>query len=346
MDRADWQVEIDHTAADVAMLDAAFDEHALAIASFEVSEASGAWRTTLLFGERPERAWLEECLNGLPYRINPVEQKDWVAETQAGFPPVTLGRFLVLGSHHHDVCSTGKLILHMDAGAAFGTGEHATTAGCLQALEWIIKILPPASPPARQTRCARALARRVGLTPSATKGLDLLTLLPVSCKERRPVGRLSHEPAKRRPIASAGGASRGHQILDMGCGSGILAIAAAKLCHVPVLGVEIDPVATSVAAANFQRNRLHGLCRAITGNGYRAPEVRGEYTLIFSNILAGPLVRFAPELAQHLAPGGYAVLSGLLNHQASWVLAAHRAQQIYLVKRIVIGEWTTLILGR
>ncbi len=139
-----------------------------------------------------------------------------------------------------------------------------------------------------------------------------------------------------------------HRPLDMGCGSGLLAIAMARLWRRPVLAVDKDRQAVAVTRENAGLNRVRPLVRARLGEGYRGPEVarRGPYDLIVANILAGPLAAMAPELARHLAPGGVAVLSGLLSRQQVSVLAAHRAQGLRLAGRIELGGWTTLVLRR
>ncbi|WP_448191195.1 50S ribosomal protein L11 methyltransferase [Azospirillum sp. sgz301742] len=136
--------------------------------------------------------------------------------------------------------------------------------------------------------------------------------------------------------------------LDMGCGSGILALAVAKTWHVPVVAVDIDPEAVRVTLENARINRLHALIHAEGGDGYDTGIVghNGPYQLITANILARPLARMAPRLAHELAPGGYAVLAGLLARQERHVIQAHRTQGLHLVARIPMGEWTTLVMRR
>ncbi|HYG87288.1 MAG TPA: 50S ribosomal protein L11 methyltransferase [Azospirillum sp.] len=136
--------------------------------------------------------------------------------------------------------------------------------------------------------------------------------------------------------------------LDMGCGSGILALAVAKTWRVPVVAVDIDPEAVRVTRENARINRVHGLIHAEGGDGYDTPIVgrHGPYRLITANILARPLARMAPRLKHELAPGGYAVLAGLLARQERHVIQAHRTQGLRLVARIPMGEWTTLVVRR
>ena len=141
---------------------------------------------------------------------------------------------------------------------------------------------------------------------------------------------------------------RPRRILDMGCGSGILAIAMAKAWARPVLAVDIDDEAVRVTADNALRNGVGKLVRAGAGRGFAAPVMRGkrDFDLIVANILARPLIAMAPALSRALAPGGEAVLSGLLVHQENQVIAACRAQGMALARRDRIDNWSTLLLRR
>lgn len=136
--------------------------------------------------------------------------------------------------------------------------------------------------------------------------------------------------------------------LDLGTGSGILAIAAAKLWETEVLASDNDPQAVAVARRNAALNGVGDRVRVLTGNGYGARAIRdsGPYDLVLANILARPLVRLAPGLARHLARGGVAVLSGLLVNQEEMVLAAHRKVGLDLIWRIRLGDWSVLAVGR
>jgi len=136
--------------------------------------------------------------------------------------------------------------------------------------------------------------------------------------------------------------------LDMGCGSGILALAVAKRLRIPVTAVDIDPEAVRVTRLNASINGIKTRIRAEGGDGYHTPIVgkHKPYGLITANILARPLARMAPQLRRHLKRGGYAVLAGLLNRQERHVLQAHRTQGLHLVARIPVGEWTTLVVKR
>jgi ribosomal protein L11 methyltransferase len=137
------------------------------------------------------------------------------------------------------------------------------------------------------------------------------------------------------------------RILDLGTGSGILAMAAAKLLHRPVLATDIEPWSVRVAGENAKRNGLRQV-RFIRADGWTAPAVRGDgpYDLVFANILARPLCRMAKYLGAHLAPGGTAILAGLLRSQARWVLAAHRRRGLVLEAMLAEDRWATLILRK
>jgi ribosomal protein L11 methyltransferase len=135
--------------------------------------------------------------------------------------------------------------------------------------------------------------------------------------------------------------------LDIGAGSGILAIAAARALHRSVLASDIDPEAARVARHHVRRNGLAGRVRVICAPGYRSRAARRrQYDLIFANILARPLALMARDVAQALAPGGVVILAGLLRRQESIVLAAHRLQRLRLERRIVVDGWSALVLRR
>jgi ribosomal protein L11 methyltransferase len=136
--------------------------------------------------------------------------------------------------------------------------------------------------------------------------------------------------------------------LDMGCGSGILAMAWAQATQGKAVGVDLDKESVAVAKENVRINKLRDHVRIILGNGYRPALVKkgAPYDLIMANIFAGPLCDLAKDLKRHLKPGGHAILAGLLNRQAKDVISAHRAQGLRVEKKLVIGEWTILALHR
>jgi ribosomal protein L11 methyltransferase len=207
--------------------------------------------------------------------------RDWVAENQLVFPPQRVGRFFIYGSHYRDGVPSGAIGIAVDAATAFGTGEHASTRGCLQALE------------------------RLG---------------------------------KRH---------RFRRLLDVGTGTGILSIAAAKLLRRKIIAGDIDQTAVDVARHNAERNGVARFVRTRRAAGYLAREFqKSRYDLVLSNILARPLAMMAADLGRTLAPGGRAVLSGLLRYQERVVLPPHRGCGIVLERRIVIDGWSTLVMHR
>ena len=138
-------------------------------------------------------------------------------------------------------------------------------------------------------------------------------------------------------------------VLDLGCGSGILAMALAKL--VPssrTLAVDLDPVSVATARENAQMNRVARRIDTQVSNGWRSPVVRAKapFDLVVANILAGPLAEMAPSLKRGLEPGGIAILSGLLNQQERWVIAVHRAQGLRLIRRYRRDGWSALVFAR
>ena len=134
------------------------------------------------------------------------------------------------------------------------------------------------------------------------------------------------------------------RVRDIGTGSGILAIAAAKLLRGPVTASDIDAEAVRVARHHARRN---GLARWVRAERKTGAAINGAgFDLVFANILARPLARMARDLARSVEPGGVAILSGLLRRQEASVLAAYRAHRLTLEFRVPIGDWVTLVLRR
>ena len=216
----------------------------------------------------------------LNVRVLHLEPIDWVKKIQKDFPPFRLGPFYVYGRHAKDTLPDDALPLLIEAAAAFGTGEHETTACCLLAL-------------------------------AAEK--------------------------KRRACAQ--------HVLDMGCGTAILAIGAARLWPMAAItACDNDAVAVEVSRQNLAANHVRG--RVFRSNGYQDKRVgsQGCYEVIVANILARPLMMMARDAAAHLAPGGTLILSGLLVRQEPMVLSAYRMQGLHLRARIRRGRWSALIL--
>lgn len=141
---------------------------------------------------------------------------------------------------------------------------------------------------------------------------------------------------------------RAARVADIGAGTAVLAMAAARLWDIDVLATDIDPVAVEVAEANAAVNGLSGRLRCVEAPGFDHPEIAAAapFDLVFANILMGPLVEMAPQMAAHTRPGGYAILSGILNDQADQVVEAYRAAGYDTVNAERIVDWTTLLLRR
>lgn len=271
------------------------DADALSIGAFEIGgmeNGDGAlWCIEMMHGEEPDPDDLEVLLEPLAEsaRLGPVSvdvsklpDTDWVKQVQSEMTPRLVGRFWIHGSHVDTPPPEGSTPILLDAGMAFGSGEHPTTQGCLQAIDqW----------------------------------------------------------GRRR---------RFRQVLDMGCGAGMLAIAAAKCWPARVLAVDNDPVAVEVAAENTVLNGVGAQVQALVSEGYADPTIKtqGPYDLILANILADPLCEMARDLSRSLEVDGLAVLSGLLDRQARQVTSAHLSYGLFLRQRIDIGPWTTLVLSR
>lgn len=138
------------------------------------------------------------------------------------------------------------------------------------------------------------------------------------------------------------------RLLDLGCGSGILALAMAKLWGVPVAAVDHDPVAVETARANAERNGVGGLVRARRGDALKPATLRGSgpFDLVAANIVANPLIEIAAAVSGALAPGGFVILSGILRDQERAVRGAYRAAGLEATGSVRLGEWPTLILRR
>ncbi len=149
-----------------------------------------------------------------------------------------------------------------------------------------------------------------------------------------------------------------HNALDIGCGTGVLAMAIAKTfraktfraktLRAPVLASDIDPVAVAVARDNVRLNGLTRQVEVVCADGLRHErlEARAPFDLVTANILAGPLVRLAPDLGTRVVSGGVVVLSGLLGDQEPMVLSAYRDQGFDLDRRLDLNGWHTLVLAR
>lgn len=137
-----------------------------------------------------------------------------------------------------------------------------------------------------------------------------------------------------------------HKVADIGCGTAVLAMAAARVWRGEILASDIDPVAVEVAEANLAANGMAGKVTCLEAAGFDHPDLKAAapYDLILANILKGPLIALAPDVAAHLRDGGFAILSGILNEQADEVAEVYARSGINQAGRDEIGDWTTLLL--
>jgi ribosomal protein L11 methyltransferase len=198
----------------------------------------------------------------------------------SGLPPVRAGRFFVFGQHDRGRAPPNTVNLRIEAGAAFGTGHHGTTVGCLIELDRLLK-------------------------------------------------------ARRFP-----------RVLDVGAGTGVLAIAAARTGSRIVRGTDIDRPSVRIAGENARLNAARVRFYAASGLANVHIRTAAPYDLIFANILARPLVSLAHPIASALAPGGRVILSGLLRGQERRVRAAYLAQGLRFERRLYRDAWVTLVMAR
>jgi ribosomal protein L11 methyltransferase len=271
------------------LLSEVFGEEDFAIGTTEIDEKKDIWEASVYMMAEDEadvRSRVEEALAqafpdaALSREVIP--DVDWVTKSLEGLKPVRAGRFLVHGSHDRDKVRMGDIAIEIDAGQAFGTGHHGTTAGCLEVIDGVVR--------SRKVRNA----------------------------------------------------------LDLGTGSGVLAIAVRKLRNIPVLATDIDPIAVRVAAENVRRNGIASGISTVTAPGFHSTAFseHGPFDLIIANILARPLIRMAPQLVTNLAPGGSVILSGILARQRWKVIAAYNGAKLRHVRTIWRNGWVTIHLDR
>ena len=249
----------------------------------EEDEARDVWRIDAFPNDEDEAAALRAHLAGygdLKVTSDKLADADWLAMALSGLPPVRAGRFFVYGVHDRGRAPSNAVNLRIEAGAAFGTGHHGTTVGCLLAYDQLLK--------------------------------------------RHGFGR----------------------VLDVGAGTGVLAIAAARTGSRRAVGTDIDRVSVRIARENAKVNAAPARFVHANGLAHRAVAVDAPYDLVFANILARPLVRLSRDIAVALKPGGIAILSGLLRSQARTVLAAYLSKGFRLERRLGRDAWMTLVLRR
>ena len=249
----------------------------------EEDEDKGIWRIDAFPTSTEEADGIAARLrehDGLRVHVEKLADADWLAMALSGLPPVRAGRFFVYGAHDEGRVPVNTVNLMIDAGAAFGTGHHGTTVGCLVAFDELLK------------------------------------------------------------------RERFERVLDVGAGTGVLAIAAAKTGSAVALGTDIDKPSVRIANENAKLNAASA--RFVHASGLNDQTVRGHgpYDLVFANILAPPLVALSQDIKTSLKLGGVGILSGLLRTQERRVSAAYLSRGFRLERRIHRDAWSALVLRR
>jgi ribosomal protein L11 methyltransferase len=266
-----------------------FGEEDYAIATQEVDEANAVWEASIYMsaGDEADIAarfgqLVKADFPDLAIAREVLPDIDWIAKSLEGLKPVRAGRFLVHGSHDANKVKPGDIGILIDAGQAFGTGHHGTTAGCLAMIGDALR------------------SRRV------------------------------------------------RNALDLGTGSGVLAIAARHLAKIPVVATDIDPVAVRVARQNVHINGVANGIHLATAPGFHHRVFRqyGPFDLIIANILARPLMKLAPDLVRHLSRDGTVILSGILAEQRWKVIAAYNGAGLKHIRTTWMNGWVTIELRR
>ena len=249
----------------------------------EEDEDQDIWRIDAFPNTDEEADGIERTLlasGGLTVLREVLADADWLAMALSGLPPVRAGRFFIYGAHDKGLAPDNTVNLRIEAGAAFGTGHHGTTVGCLAAYDRLLK----------------------------RRGFE--------------------------------------RVLDVGCGTGVLAIAAARTGTKVAVGTDIDAPSVRIANDNARLNRARSRFVHAPGLAHRLVRQHGPYDLVFANILARPLIALSSDIKGVLEPGGIAILSGLLRTQARTVTAAYLARGYRLIERTHRDAWTTLVLLR
>jgi len=268
------------------LLEPVFEDDGLPLANTEIDEDKQIYEISLYTEDKAsaDEAQLRMASSlGLTAEDITVEELpdiDWVLHSLEGLKPVRAGRFFVHGSHDRDKLQDGDIGIEIDAGLAFGTGHHGTTAGCLEMIEEIVAAENP------------------------------------------------------------------QNVLDLGTGSAVLAIAVAKLSPSPVLATDIDPVAVDVAQENVEKNGVAATVSTLTATGFDNPamQARAPFDLIVANILANPLIELADQMRAHVTDNGSLILSGILATQHDSVVQAYEQAGIAHIKTIYKESWVALHL--
>jgi ribosomal protein L11 methyltransferase len=274
------------------------EEYCSALATFEIYETKRVdifpedlWGVQLLFEYEPDYSDIKERIHCLSTSIglespqlswNKVDDQDWVSIVQSQAKPQRVGSFYIHPSHYTVPDCSKRRAVCIDAGRAFGTGEHATTQACLYALSWL---------------------------------------------------------HRRHPHWQA--------ILDVGCGSGILSIAAVLLFKQKVWAIDIDQKSIDVTHQNAKINNVFPYIRACNAQvKYRGLWRSQRFDLVLANILARPLKECVVDIRKLMHSNGYLVLSGFIPSQMRDVYSVYRQWGFRLERHLIWGGWSALILKR
>ncbi len=272
------------------LLGEVLDPTETAVSAFEIDDEAenSPWFVEVFFADPPDEDGIRELIAPIVGAdiegavFTAVESRDWVKASLDGLKPVRAGRFLVHGSHDREAVRINDVAIEIEAGLAFGTGHHGTTAGCLLAIDTELK--------------------------------------------------------RGRP----------RHVLDIGTGTGVLALAVGKRLKQRVVAGDIDAVAVEVTRDNAVLNRAAPWLDLYVAPGVRHPRAGRprHFDLVIANILQRPLMRLSRDVARVLKPDGVLVLSGLLIRDVPGVLAAYRMQGWTLSRRSAREGWATLVLKR
>lgn len=236
------------------------------------------WAVEIYLEEKPNPQAIHNLLKEIAiiydFQVEEMEAIDWVSAVQDQYKPLSIGRFFIASNNYKNDCPEDKDLIIIEASRAFGTGEHNTTSGCIEALET-----------------------------------------------------LHHNDFQ--------------SILDMGTGTAILAIAAAKLWqNATSEAYDIDPDAVAIAQHNIIENKVS--IYSDVSDGYQ--KIQSKFDLVICNILAKPLINMSEDLAETLNPGGYTILSGFLKKQLDEVVQAHEKYGMTCEHIIEKERWMTVIM--
>lgn len=276
----------------VSLFESVLGEDHLGISTFEQKENPEQWSIEALFDFSPnlqvlnylfKKASVKHAVEAPYLSLSILPETDWLSENRKAFPPLTIGNFYVYGSHHEDSIPQDKISFKIDAATAFGTGQHATTQGCLLALEKL-----------------------------------------------RQQNYIFHNP------------------LDLGCGTGILGMAIARLFTINVAMSDNDIEAVDKAMSNVRENDLNSQVTCYLSEGFQSENLKNKapYDLVAANILADPLIQLASNMNRYISKNGIIILSGLLATQAESVENAYKAFSFKEIDRYPIDEWMTLVLKK